>query len=153
MNRSKQEKESLGGKYDEIRNRYKNAAAGIESRVQTSSSFPDRQIDTRFDREDRDNLRNRDARDARQNSRISSIGNMSLDGQEKDRDWRANGRDPSALTPSKEDDRDPGGFKYSPMSTEKSRTMEIRQRLNLEKRLREEKINKYNELLDKYKKK
>lgn len=44
-------------------------------------------------------------------------------------------------------------FKYSPMSTEKSRTNEIRQRLNLEKRLREEKINKYNELLDKYKKK
>ncbi len=39
------------------------------------------------------------------------------------------------------------------MSTEKSRTNEIRQRLNLEKRLREEKINKYNELLDKYKKK
>lgn len=39
------------------------------------------------------------------------------------------------------------------MSTEKSRTNEIRQRLNLEKRLREEKISKYNELLDKYKKK
>ena len=39
------------------------------------------------------------------------------------------------------------------MSTEKSRTTEMRQRLNLEKRLREEKINKYNELLERYKKK
>lgn len=44
-------------------------------------------------------------------------------------------------------------FKYSPLSTEKSRTTEMRQRLNLEKRLRDEKINKYNELLERYKKK
>lgn len=49
--------------------------------------------------------------------------------------------------------KDAQRFKYSPKSTEKSRTAEMRQRLNLEKRLREEKINKYNELLERYKKK
>lgn len=39
------------------------------------------------------------------------------------------------------------------MSTEKSRTNEIRQKLDLEKRLRDEKVHKYKEMLDKYKKK
>eukprot|EP01016_Furgasonia_blochmanni_P051761 TRINITY_DN818_c0_g2_i2.p2 TRINITY_DN818_c0_g2~~TRINITY_DN818_c0_g2_i2.p2 ORF type:complete len:160 (-),score=49.72 TRINITY_DN818_c0_g2_i2:139-618(-) len=40
-------------------------------------------------------------------------------------------------------------FRYTPLSTEKSRSKEVVSRLNLEKKLREEKINKYTEIVNK----
>lgn len=89
------------------------------------------------------------------NNSRGNTGDSAPDGGRERGERRTRETGERDLTPTREgkaDARDTT-FKYSPMSTEKSRTNEIRQRLNLEKRLREEKISKYNELLDKYKKK